>query len=88
MPSTPANGITLEYQTFGDPEARPLLLLRGLGTQMIQWDPALCACIAEAGHFLVIFDNRDVGLSTHFPGQKAQRGRLDRPVNPGPCRSP
>ena len=67
MPSTPANGITLEYQTFGDPEARPLLLLRGLGTQMIQWDPALCARIAEAGHFLVIFDNRDVGLSTHFP---------------------
>ena len=67
MPSTPANGITLEYQTFGDPDARPLLLLRGLGTQMIQWDPALCAQIAEAGHFLVIFDNRDVGLSTHFP---------------------
>ena len=66
MPSTPANGITLEYQTFGDPDARPLLLLRGLGTQLIQWDPALCAQIAEAGHFLVIFDNRDVGLSTHF----------------------
>ena len=66
MPSAQANGITLEYQTFGDPGARPLLLLRGLGTQMIQWDPAFCEAIADAGHHLVIFDNRDVGLSTHF----------------------
>ncbi len=66
MPSAQANGIALEYQTFGDPGARPLLLLRGLGTQMIQWDPAFCQAIADSGHHLVIFDNRDVGLSTHF----------------------
>jgi len=66
MPSARANGITLEYETFGDSGARPLLLLRGLGTQMIQWDPAFCQTIADAGHHLVIFDNRDVGLSTHF----------------------
>jgi len=66
MPSAQANGITLEYETFGEADARPLLLLRGLGTQMIQWDPAFCQAIADAGHHLVIFDNRDVGLSTHF----------------------
>lgn len=66
MPSTDANGIRLEYETFGDPAARPLILLRGLGTQMIQWEPEFCRQIADAGHHLVIFDNRDVGLSTHF----------------------
>ena len=71
MPSTTANGITLEYETFGESGARPLLLLRGLGTQMIQWDPALCQRIAEAGHRLIIFDNRDVGLSTHFHDERA-----------------
>ena len=66
MASLVANGIRIEYETFGSPSARPLLLLRGLGTHMIQWDPAFCAQIAEAGHYLVIFDNRDVGLSSHF----------------------
>ncbi|MCS5635835.1 MAG: alpha/beta fold hydrolase [Myxococcota bacterium] len=66
MPSTTANGITLEYESFGEAGARPLLLLRGLGTQMIQWDRTFCQQIADAGHRLVIFDNRDVGLSTHF----------------------
>jgi pimeloyl-ACP methyl ester carboxylesterase len=66
MPRTRANGIEIEYATFGPTEGRPLLLLRGLGTQMIHWDPRLCERIAEAGHHLVIFDNRDVGLSSHF----------------------
>ena len=66
MPRASANGIELEYETFGNPGDRPLLLLRGLGTQMIHWDPRLCEQIAGGGHQLVIFDNRDVGLSTHF----------------------
>jgi len=66
MPRASANGIEIEYQTYGEASARPLLLLRGLGTQLIQWEPELCQQLADAGHYLVIFDNRDVGLSTHF----------------------
>jgi pimeloyl-ACP methyl ester carboxylesterase len=66
MPRAAANGIEIEYLTYGAPSARPLLLLRGLGTQLIQWEPEFCRRLADAGHYLVIFDNRDVGLSTHF----------------------
>lgn len=70
MPSVQANRIQIEYQTFGSTDSRPLLLLRGLGTQMIQWDPDFCSQLADAGHHLVIFDNRDVGLSSHFSGAR------------------
>jgi pimeloyl-ACP methyl ester carboxylesterase len=66
MPRAQSNGIEIEYEVHGKPSARPLLLLRGLGTQMIQWHPLLCEMLAEAGHRLIVFDNRDVGLSTHF----------------------
>ncbi len=90
MPKARANGIELEYACFGDTDARPLLLLRGLGTQLIQWNPGLCNRIAAAGHRLVIFDNRDVGLSSHFSeagvpglaGVSRALGRGERPDVP------
>ena len=66
MPKAHSNGIEIEYAVFGEPKARPLLLMRGLGTQMIQWHPSFCEMLADAGHRLVIFDNRDAGLSTHL----------------------
>jgi len=53
MPKAHANGIEIEYACYGHEDARPLLLLRGLGTQLIQWDPRLCERIASAGHRLV-----------------------------------
>jgi pimeloyl-ACP methyl ester carboxylesterase len=61
-----ANGITLEYDTFGDPRGRPLLLVMGLGAQMTRWQPALCDMLADEGHYVIRFDNRDVGLSHKF----------------------
>jgi pimeloyl-ACP methyl ester carboxylesterase len=66
MPQAAANGIRLEYETFGRPDDRPLLLVMGLGTQMTHWDEEFCAALAERGHFVIRFDNRDVGLSTKF----------------------
>lgn len=66
MPNTIANGIRIEYETFGDPAAKPLLLVYGIGGQMIDWDEAFCAQLADRGHFVIRFDNRDVGLSQHF----------------------
>jgi pimeloyl-ACP methyl ester carboxylesterase len=64
MPSAHANGIQIEYDTFGDPKASPLLLVMGLGAQMIGWPEEFAQLIADAGHFVVRYDNRDVGLSS------------------------
>ena len=64
MPTAAANGIEIAYEVIGRPQDRPLLLVMGLGTQMIHWDDELCAMLAERGHRVIRFDNRDVGLST------------------------
>ena len=66
MPRVIANGIQIEYETFGNPSARPLLLIIGLGGQMIHWDDDLCKDLAGRGHYVIRYDNRDVGLSTKF----------------------
>jgi pimeloyl-ACP methyl ester carboxylesterase len=60
------NGIEIAYESFGSPAGRPLLLIMGLGAQLIHWDEELCELLAEQGHHVVRFDNRDAGLSTHF----------------------
>jgi pimeloyl-ACP methyl ester carboxylesterase len=61
-----ANGIEIEYDSFGSESGRPLLLIMGLGGQMTMWDEGFCEALAERGHYVVRFDNRDVGLSTKF----------------------
>jgi pimeloyl-ACP methyl ester carboxylesterase len=61
-----ANGIQIEYETFGDVSGRPLLLIIGFSGQMIWWDDELCRDLAERGHFVIRFDNRDSGLSAKF----------------------
>ncbi len=62
----PANGIEIAYETFGDRQDTPVLLIMGLATQMLAWQTAFCEALAARGHFVVRFDNRDSGLSTHF----------------------
>ncbi len=54
----------LEYETFGDPKAEPLLLIMGLGAQMTTWEDEFCKQLADRGFHVIRFDNRDVGLST------------------------
>src|SRR3954466_11133484 len=66
-----SNGLELAYETFGDPKDPPVLLVMGLGTQMIAWPDAFCEDIAERGYYVVRFDNRDMGLSTHLKGKRA-----------------
>jgi pimeloyl-ACP methyl ester carboxylesterase len=61
-----ANGISLAYQTFGDPTARPLLLVMGLATQMLAWHDEFCSRLVDAGFHVIRYDNRDIGLSTHL----------------------
>jgi pimeloyl-ACP methyl ester carboxylesterase len=59
-------GVTLCYEAFGDPDATPILLIMGLATQMIAWPEDFCDELAERGFYVVRFDNRDIGRSTHF----------------------
>jgi pimeloyl-ACP methyl ester carboxylesterase len=61
-----ANGIEIAYDTLGDPNAPPLLLIMGLGGQLINWHEEFCAQLATRGYCVIRFDNRDVGLSTKF----------------------
>ncbi len=61
-----ANGITIAYETEGDPSAPPVLLVMGLGAQLTAWDPEFCRGLADAGFFVIRYDNRDVGKSTWF----------------------
>jgi pimeloyl-ACP methyl ester carboxylesterase len=64
MPHTQANGIELEYETFGDPEDPTLLLVMGLGTQLLGWPRGLCERLAARRFQVVRYDNRDSGLSS------------------------
>jgi len=71
----PVNGIKLCYQEMGDPDGEPLFLVMGLATQMIAWQEEFCAMLAERGHRVVRFDNRDIGRSSRVeagvPGKLA-----------------
>lgn len=58
--------IEIAYESFGDPASPPVLLVMGLGVQMLGWDAELCGMLADRGHHVIRFDNRDVGLSTHL----------------------
>ena len=62
----PANGMEIAFETFGDRGGRPLLMVMGLGAPMLAWRPDLCALLAGRGFFVIRFDNRDVGRSTHL----------------------
>lgn len=59
-----ANGIDLTYDTFGDPQNPPILLVMGLSGQMIAWNDEFCARLAARGFYVIRFDNRDIGRST------------------------
>lgn len=60
----PVNGLELAYETFGRSGDPAILLVMGLGTQMIAWPDELCDALADAGFFVIRYDNRDAGLST------------------------
>ncbi|TML05220.1 MAG: alpha/beta hydrolase [Actinobacteria bacterium] len=61
-------GIRLCYDTFGDPADPPLLLIMGLGTQMVAWHGDFCGKLVDEGFRVIRFDNRDIGRSTHLDG--------------------
>ena len=77
--------VTLCYETFGDPSDPAMLLVMGLGTQMLGWPTEFCRTLAARGFHVIRYDNRDVGRSTHFdhipppPPGEIFRGRITNP---------
>ena len=66
MPKANANNIQIEYDTFEDPSSKPILLIAGLGSQMLSWRTKFCEQLVSRNFYVIRFDNRDVGLSTKF----------------------
>ena len=67
MPDVQANGLQLRYETLGDPADPALLLVMGLGAQLIDWPQEFCEHLAGRGFSVIRFDNRDAGLSASRP---------------------
>jgi pimeloyl-ACP methyl ester carboxylesterase len=63
MPHVKANGLDIYYESHGPESAEPILLIMGLGAQMSRWSPELIGKLTAAGHRVIAFDNRDVGLT-------------------------
>jgi len=59
-------GVDIAFERFGDQQGSPVLLIMGLGTQMLGWPDGFCAALADRGMQVIRFDNRDIGLSTHM----------------------
>jgi pimeloyl-ACP methyl ester carboxylesterase len=66
MPKLRVNQIVIEYDSSGSVDAEPILLISGLGAQMIRWPVPFCRALASRGYRVIRFDNRDAGLSTHL----------------------
>ena len=68
MPVLTCNGVNIAYETAGDPKDAPVLLIMGLGMQLIAWPDDLVEGLVELGFYVIRFDNRDSGLSQKFDG--------------------
>lgn len=79
--------VELCYQTFGDPDADPLVLVMGLGAPLTWWDDDLCVRLARRGFYVVRFDNRDAGRSSRLQG-RVTRAMLVRAFAGLPTRAP
>jgi pimeloyl-ACP methyl ester carboxylesterase len=58
-----SRGLHLEYESHGNAQHPPVILIMGLGLQLVSWPPALIQAIVAAGYRVIVFDNRDIGLS-------------------------
>ncbi|OIJ65384.1 alpha/beta fold hydrolase [Streptomyces mangrovisoli] len=76
-------GISLAYETFGDPSDPPVLLVMGYGAQMIAWHEDFCRALADRGRHVIRYDNRDTGLSTRFDDHPVDVGRFVAAVTSG-----
>ncbi len=90
MTAVQANGIAIEYEDTGPRDAPVILLIMGLGMQLVAWPNSFCEGLAARGFRVVRFDNRDAGLSSRMPsvGRLATRTMMMRAFFGLPVRSP
>lgn len=69
MPRAHCSGIELFYETLGPESGPTVLMIMGLGAQLIRWPPRFCDALVAAGYRLILYDNRDVGLSSKLHGR-------------------
>ena len=87
MAQIEANGITIEYEQYG--EGEPMLLVMGLGGQLVDWPQGFVEAIVAEGFQVTIYDNRDIGLSTEFewepphPTKAFMKAMAKRPIETG-----
>jgi pimeloyl-ACP methyl ester carboxylesterase len=69
----PSDGDELEihYEDMGDPSDPPVLLIMGLGAQLVLWRTGFCERLVSHGYRVIRYDNRDVGLSSKLHGRRA-----------------
>lgn len=77
------SGIEIEYDAFGDRSDPALLLIMGFGAQMIGWPGPFCQRLADAGRYVIRFDNRDCGLSSKLDGCQVELPRIIECVTAG-----
>jgi proline iminopeptidase len=66
MPCAKLNELEIEYEVHGSPDADPLLMVHGLGVQLTNWSESFIEALVGKGFFVIVYDNRDVGLSSKF----------------------
>lgn len=71
MPQVHANGLDIEYESFGPESAETIILIMGLGAQLTQWPLELCHALVAQGYRVIRFDNRDAGLSSRIERDRA-----------------
>ena len=78
---TTGRPVEIAYETFGPPDGEPMLLVMGLGMQMLLWPDDFCAALVDSGFAVARYDNRDSGLSTHLreAGAPSLLGIMARP---------
>ena len=78
-----SDGVSIAYDTFGDPGDPPVLLVIGFGAQLIGWHDDFCAMLAGRGRYVIRYDNRDSGLSTKFDDHPVDIGAFIAAVRSG-----
>ncbi|GGZ23989.1 alpha/beta hydrolase [Streptomyces olivaceoviridis] len=76
-------GVSIAYESFGDPGDPPVLLVMGFGAQMLAWHEDFCRALADRGRYVIRYDNRDCGLSTKFDSHPVDMGKLIATVSSG-----
>ena len=66
MPAFEKNGVRIHFEQFGSRADVPVVLIHGLGCQLVEWPPSLIDALTRGGYRVITFDNRDMGLSSHL----------------------